>query len=740
MMATVAAMLLLLLAYRHVFFPWSGLCGGDVIGFHAPFLAGLKRSISLGQPFPFWFNELCCGIPAIPDISATLLHPLYQLLHDLEVPTVIKLQIMLNLLLLFWGNYYWIRSHKIEIKTAYFWAFSSIFFFPIQGLLSFGHLGILSSISLLPWALVLTPMHGSPYPGQKCLKLGLVLGLAWLSGHPQLTLMIHEIVFLYLMFQWKTRQDWKGLLYFSCSCGIGVLLASPQLIPTAIHIFQSGRSESINDADFLNSGSIALLQIVRWFHPAVFGEEHSYWGQHSFWFGVLFSSPVLFILLLKGIVKLPRPALLCLIVCIVLALGAATPFYALRQHLVPGANLFRYSSRFVYLAGPFILLALIYGAQAFLENKKMKVLAWLGFLVSAGVLIITLMPQSWLENILPAQVLQRRAQVSQGSTSSMIIFVQLFLVLIMVHLSTSKTKRCLLVGLIALQVCLWGKQQFLNTQMHDWPKPLTLQSQGRVMSDLEDSPNLALTLGFESLTGYVGMTPKAYRNFLDTQTPQSYQKRNRIQCGGLSEECLDVLNVQQRIRNGVMIARHTSKNSFDTVAQSSGISTGNLTHNHSIHYSFAKTLLPLSLRPESAFSANLQAGQLAIAEKFRNRFHEDFLNDKNSDSGLAINSMQSQNAILNLQRSQEYVVIKTSSPNNGILVGMDNTHPFWQAFIDGKEVEIHAWLGSFRSVFVPKGEHFVEFKINRSIFKGAMVLSMLALCLILATLSYLRLR
>ena len=713
-LATLGVSLVALLAYRQVFFPWGGLCGGDVISFHAPFLAGLKRAIQAGQPFPFWLNELCCGIPAIPDISATLLHPLYQLLRWFDVPTVIKLQILFNLQMLFWGHVLWLRSHHIEGKTTCFWALSSILFFPIQGLLSFGHLGIMSSIALLPWALLCVHTKDTSRPWVNSLQLGLVLGLAWVTGHPQLTLMLHEIAFLYLVLQWRGWQDMRRIFYFALACGLGLLLASPQLLPTAIHIFQSGRSESLNDAEFLNSGSLGFWQILRWFHPSIFGDEHHYWGQHSYWYGVLFSSPLLLILCVKGCAKLSRPALICLGVCFILALGAATPFYTLRQHIVPGANLFRYSSRFVYMAGPFILLALCHGGQAFLEAKKMRALAGSGLLVAMGVLLFNCCPQEWLGELLPEQVFQRRALVHSFSATSMMIVIQLGFVGVFVWVSAQKVQHIALAVVVLIQAHLWSQQQFANTQMLDWPTELAQAPQSRVITDVDDSPNLALTLGFESLTGYVGMTPKAYRNFLDTQTPQAYQKRNRLQCGGLSSQCLDMLGVGQRLKNGQFLERNA-------------LNTPN-----SHYYSFAQTLLPLSLRKDSVFSANLHAGQIDIGEKFRREFGHHF--------GDGTNGSADQPSVVLTYRIPERVVLTTRSPQPAILVGMENTHPFWQASIDGQPVDIHPWLGTFRSVFVPSGKHVVEFNINRTLFNYALAVSMATLCLMLSTLSWKKFR
>ena len=723
---TLTIVVVTLLVYRHVFFPWSGLCGGDVIGFHAPFLAALKRSIVQGETFPFWFTELCCGIPAIPDISATLLHPLYQLLRWLDVPTVIKLQLLSNLVILYWGNFHWLRSQRIDENPAQFWALSSTVFFPIQGLLSFGHMGILSSVALLPWALWLVHAIASEGRRHHTVALGLVFGLAWLTGHPQLTLMLHEVALIYFLFLPKSYQNFKGLALFALACVLGCCLASPQLVPTAIHIFQSGRAESLNDAEFLNSGSLGIWQIFRWMNPSIFGEEQSYWGQYSYWYGVLFSGPFLFVLFVRGCFNLPKSVLCGLVICIIFALGSATPLYGLRQHIVPGAKLFRYSSRFIYMASPFILLALCYGGQAFVLNKKIRWGMVGGLCMALVGFGFPFVPQEFLSSLIPVHVLERRAMYSLYSLPSAIMLGQTLAAVAYLYCTRKLLTKLAMVAIFVLQVTLWSQQQFANTQLTNLPSPWEPVPTGRVLMTSDESPNLGLWGGFESLTGYVGMTPKAYRNFLDTQVPQAYQKRNRLQTSGLSEDCLDYLRV-----------KHILNMPLDDRLGVGPINSAEFLRERrpsSTLYAFATTLLPLPMRKDSAFSESLQIEQLKLGEIFLTEFDHPFLTEQETSQPRPKLSSELQALKPNvsvISRMPEKVSLKTQNPHDGILVGVENTHPFWQAQLDGNPVPIHAWLGTFRSVFVPKGEHTVVFSIDRQMFDGTLALSALTLLFML---------
>lgn len=55
------------------------------------------------------------------------------------------------------------------------------------------------------------------------------------------------------------------------------------------------------------------------------------------------------------------------------------------------------------------------------------------------------------------------------------------------------------------------------------------------------------------------------------------------------------------------------------------------------------------------------------------------------------------------------VIIKTTSAANKLLFLSDNYYPGWNAYIDGVQTPIFRADYTFRSVFVPKGEHIIQF-------------------------------
>jgi hypothetical protein len=72
--------------------------------------------------------------------------------------------------------------------------------------------------------------------------------------------------------------------------------------------------------------------------------------------------------------------------------------------------------------------------------------------------------------------------------------------------------------------------------------------------------------------------------------------------------------------------------------------------------------------------------------------------------------------------SDDRVELLASMDNPGLLVLSDTFYPGWRAYVDGEEVPIYATDLTLRSIFLPAGEHNVEFEYSPTSFKlGAAV-------------------
>jgi len=79
----------------------------------------------------------------------------------------------------------------------------------------------------------------------------------------------------------------------------------------------------------------------------------------------------------------------------------------------------------------------------------------------------------------------------------------------------------------------------------------------------------------------------------------------------------------------------------------------------------------------------------------------------------------------------EDVGLSVHAPQDCYLVLRDGWFPEWRAFMDGKEIPMYPADGAFRAVYVPSGEHVVEFKYDARSFRLGMLITIGTLLLLI---------
>tara|TARA_B110000438_G_scaffold64034_1_gene64586 strand:- start:243 stop:3293 length:3051 start_codon:yes stop_codon:yes gene_type:complete len=108
---------------------------------------------------------------------------------------------------------------------------------------------------------------------------------------------------------------------------------------------------------------------------------------------------------------------------------------------------------------------------------------------------------------------------------------------------------------------------------------------------------------------------------------------------------------------------------------------------------------------------------------------ESFPNDW---SDIITNSTSKESDSVNIINfEQNKIKIQTNSDFDGILVLTDVFYPGWSATIDGNPAKIFKANGLVRSVFVPSGEHFVEFEYVPNSLTFGLIISVITLMILL---------
>ncbi len=699
----------ILIAYPGFYFPWAVLSGGDCVTFHYPFLETMRRGIS-EYSIPLWFNGVYAGGYGLAEIGLGFAYPFHQLLHVFSTVSVIKLEFIFHSLLLFLGMRSWLRLWIDGERVVYITALLAVLSFQHHATLFWGHVEIHASMCYFPWVLYF--IHRLALAEQRrdvvgfTALLSLACGMLWYTCHPQLIMQFTAAGFLYFLFlQKRAGKGWihSGKMLFVLAIILGIGVGLVQFYGTFSVLAGSGRQVTQSDAQFLMSGSLHPLHLIKWISPYLFGIQGSYWGQHEFWMGQLFSGPLLLLLFLLGWKRLSLFFKVLIVVCLLLSFGRYTPLYDIYNFIVPGASLFRYSSRFLYVLLPFIFLSLGYGMERVVREKIHPL--WLALpLLAIFLFISTSHALKLVEAFFPVHVVERW---NNCQTPWYILPVHLLeMALVVAFVWAPRQWRRIMIIACILPVLLhhWAASSFAQVR---FPRlegnPSSAKESAvpqRIMiRDFGSTHNFPLYLGIHSLVGYSAIVPYDYRSFLDTLCAQEWQKQNRVQVYGLSDAQMEWLNIDREYEG------------LDSGYQP--VELVKSFPNRRDRYFLTDSFMDIEMRADSPFSSIIRNKQEELAGQFFQEF------------ALELGATPVRGSVKVLKYGNEEVVLSVELSAPGILASSENTAPIWTAQVDGAPSQIHNWMGCFRSVFLDKGHHEVRFFIDRQGFYFRCVFSCL---------------
>jgi hypothetical protein len=284
-----------------------------------------------------------------------------------------------------------------------------------------GFLSINATAAWLPWILLAVDrlvkcaeVEGWRRGVKATLWLSVAFALQWLAGHAQTAW--YTLVVACVWGCWRTvrSRGWQGLKRFGVfligSWVIAFVLSAVQLLPTAEYLLNSHRATML-DPEFVMTYSFWPWRLLGLLLPDLFGNptHGNYWGYGNYWEDAIYIGILPFLLALsaiwRGLRKKDHPSLVRFLVGLalgvfILALGKNTPIFPLLFRYIPTFNLFQAPSRWnLILIFSLALLAGI-GAEAWCAPTGRKLYwtrmgtvgvavvglaAWLGSLFIEGV-------------------------------------------------------------------------------------------------------------------------------------------------------------------------------------------------------------------------------------------------------------------------------------------------------------------------------------------------------------------
>ncbi|MFC1727427.1 YfhO family protein [Patescibacteria group bacterium] len=344
-------------------FVTTGVVMSDLMNQNYPFKVVYSQMLESGQ-FPFWVSKMGNGFPLVAEGQVGAFYPLNIVLFYL-LPTLLAFNLSLFLHYFLAGFFVYLLARS-WLKFSVWPALLSGLSFALSGFMVI-HLVHLSMVQTVVWfplqLLLLEKLLKKPKLWQG-LVLGLVFGIQFLAGHPELFFFSAMFLAIYFLFKLFTSskeisKNWFKIgLFLVLGVVITLVLSTPQLLESWQMIGFSNRSTGMSYQE-ATSYLFPLRHFLTWVIPWAFDfvkestpaagaadmtnlwETYLYLGLLPFGLAIWAA-----ILLVKGKSK-SRLLLGVVIFSIILALGRSTPVFKLFWNLIPGIKLFKYPTRFL---------------------------------------------------------------------------------------------------------------------------------------------------------------------------------------------------------------------------------------------------------------------------------------------------------------------------------------------------------------------------------------------------------
>ena len=349
---------------------------------------------------PLWNPYIFSGTPFMAGLESALFYPFNFLYLFLPTHLAINYTIILHIFLSGVFFYYFICYFGVERFPSFISSLVYMFAATQVCHIYAGHLTVLSTIIWIPLLFLFLEKYFREDRFLYIILAGIVLALQILAGYIQVTFYTAIALLLYFLFRtlilYREKKRAKLLVRYSLAFIVlvasGLLLSALQLMPTLELVQHSIRHPA--PYAFCTSFSFPPENLITLFTPEIFGNnvQFPYWGRCYFWemwayIGIL---PLILVLLAITLKKNKYTIFFTglTILSIVLALGRYTPLFKFLYSYVPGFNLFRGNSKFIFLTTFSLATLSAFGIQSLLKKNSSQRRDYLRF--SLVLLIITI--------------------------------------------------------------------------------------------------------------------------------------------------------------------------------------------------------------------------------------------------------------------------------------------------------------------------------------------------------------
>lgn len=714
---------------------------------------------------PLWNPYVFGGMPFIATHHPAIFYPLNLIFLLFPINHAINWSISLHLTLSGIFTYYLLRYFSVRRIGATIAGIVFTFSAPQIMHIYAGHLNALSAMVWTPLMFLFLGrlIKGNGYKYGVFLSIAIALQL--LAGHPQYLFYSLIALIFYFLFSlpWLHSKgsgwDKIGLktLAFVALIILALLLSAVQILPT---VEIAGYSTRANPTyKWVSTFSFPPESLVTFLIPDFFGNilKVPYWGKNYLWemTGYLGILPLLLVVIAIFWVR-KRTVwffLFLAVLSLVLAMGKYTPLLKLLYTYIPGFNLFRGNSKWIFLNAFSIAVISGFGADAVvkgIDGLKKKwftigVIALTLFIMAALALMLKVFDHAWFKQAIktaaysgdfysnPKPFMQAGFEVAAAAifrNCALRTMVLLLLGATVLLLYTHKRiRRSIFIpsflAVIILDFFSFGTRYMVTFDSRNlyWDSEvLNFLKQDREPFRViapEMDVNSGMVARIETLNGHDAIMLKRYSEFinlsqgkpLDQQIPWvNITKVNKL---------TDSLNVRYLLLpSSIDLDIPSFKLVFDNSRHSiyqnlNALPRAFVVHNPKVvrgRDDIFKEMISPEFNP---------TGYAIIEEEIDERYLPTSKSDLKSE------------AVQFIHYSPNKVVLKTDLHRDGLLILGDVYYPGWKAYVDNEETKIYRANYIMRAIALPKGRHRVEFRYQPFSFKMGAAVSLATLVLVI---------
>lgn len=688
---------------------------------------------------PLWYPYNLSGITYIGAPDSAVFSPFNILYLVFPVSFAFGISFVLNVFLIGTFTYLFARLIKISKFGSLISSVVMMFGGPFISLIYPGHTFVADTITWVPLLFYFYEKSIQRKTLFYGIFAGIFFGFILIAGHIQPGIYGFIAVNIYLLLRIllskKTKNNLKFFILPVITVIIGFFLFAVEFLPIIESSLYSNRTAGLT-FEFASDYSLPPKQLLSFVFPNAFGNpiDQTYWGRGNFWSLCGYMGIIPVVLTAFSLVKKKN-----IYILIFIFLGFFAIFYSFGKYsfvfpffykYVPGFDLFRVPSRFLYIFGFSISILAGFGFDKLLKLKEnninvihriSKVIILIIIFLSV---VIAFLNQNgtliyYYEKIAPASVygigITRSLLLNYLILDFSVLSVSIlcFFLLLLLKIKNQKIFNILILVLILFNSWFyWIKYYETKNFNLVFKKPEVVKELLKDRSDyrvMDLSGELIKELSYSKIKIVIGEKstyPAFYKEFIwlmgdykylpyDVYT-QIYNIKNT--------NILKLLNVKYVISKNKLSNKDLEliyKNGKyylyklnETIPRAYIVSDNKFVKNTSE----ALELLKIN---------NFQIKKVALIE----------------GAPIKINNKQDYKELTTIDVNSDKIEIKKFYSKAGILVLSEQWYPGWNAYDNGKKIKIYKTNGILRGLILNEGNHHIVFKYEPESFKIGLSIS-----------------